>query len=171
MKIEDIKEIKQSKFTKLINEAIKIKALEYLLKLRGSKGSEIQYKEIKMADYLMPSEENLTISDKRYIFAIRNRMIQIPNNFPTKNKNIEEKCRLCGEKEVMKHLYDCKWNSENENVKFEKIYGDNIKNMKKVYNQFKSKYEDREKYLNFPCDPICDPLFSCELSNGNKLTN
>ena len=71
----------------------------------------------------------------------------------------------------MKHLYDCKWNSENENVKFEKIYGDNIKNMKKVYNQFKSKYEDREKYLNFPRDPICDPLFSCELSNGNKLTN
>ena len=43
--------------------------------------------------------------------------------------------------------------------------------MKKVYNQFKSKYEDREKYLSFPLDPICDPLFSCELSNGNKLTN
>ena len=43
--------------------------------------------------------------------------------------------------------------------------------MKKVYNQFKSKYEDREKYPNFPRDPICYPLFSYELSNGNKLTN
>ena len=77
--------------TKLINEAIEIKTLEYLLKLRGSKGSEIEYKEIKMADYLMPNEENLTISDKRYIFAIRNRMIQIPNNFPTKNKKTRKK--------------------------------------------------------------------------------
>ena len=75
MKIEDIKEIKQSKFTKLINEAIENKALEYLLKLRGSKGSEIKYKEIKMVDYLMPSKKKLTISDRRYIFAISNRMI------------------------------------------------------------------------------------------------
>ena len=47
-------------------------------------------------------------------------MIQTPNNFPTKNKNSEENCRLCGEKEIMKH--ECKWNSENENVKFEKKY-------------------------------------------------
>ena len=44
------------------------------------------------------------------------------------NKNSKGNRRLCGEKEIMKHLYDCKWNSENENVKFEKISGDNIKN-------------------------------------------
>ena len=43
--------------------------------------------------------------------------------------------------------------------------------MKKVYNQFQSKYGDREKYSNFPRDPNCDPLFSYELSNGNNLTN
>ena len=55
--------------------------------MRGSKGIEMVYNEIKMADYLMPNREIITIEDKRYIFAIRNRMIQIPTNFPLKNEN------------------------------------------------------------------------------------
>ena len=52
----------------MINEAIEIKALEYLLKQRGSKGSEIEYNEMKMADYLMPNKEIKTIEDKRHNF-------------------------------------------------------------------------------------------------------
>ena len=80
--------------------------------MRGSKGIEIVYNEIKMADYLMPNREIITIEDKRYIFAIRNRMIQIPTNFPLKNENINENCEICGEKEKMEHLYLCKWDQE-----------------------------------------------------------
>ena len=69
-----------------------------------------------MADYLMQNDENLTISEKRYIFAMRNRMIEIADNIPTKYKNSEVNCHLCGEKENMRHLYECKLNSENVNV-------------------------------------------------------
>ena len=155
----------------MIKEAITEKALEYLLKLRGSKGQEIEYRWTKMADYLMPSEENLTIEDKRYIFAMRNRMIIIPTNFPSKNLNQNENCRICGVRETMDHLYSCKWDQENNKIKYENIFGDNLKTMKTVYNQFKSKYEKREKHINMPCDPNCDPLFSVyEYSNGN-ITN
>ena len=46
----------------------------------------------------MPNEENLTIEDKRYIFAIRNRMIQIPTNFPSKYQNKNENCKISGKK-------------------------------------------------------------------------
>ena len=44
--------------------------------------------------------------------------------------------------------------------------------MRKVYSQFKLKYENRENNRNYPRDPpFCDPLiFINEISNGNKLT-
>ena len=101
--------------------------------MRGNKGREIEYKEIKMADYLMPNCEGLSISDKRYIFSMRNRMIQIPTNFPTKNKRLDEKCQICEEKETMNHLYICKWNNKNNNIKYEEIFGNHMKNLEKVY--------------------------------------
>ena len=57
-----------------------------------------------MADYLTPSDKELSITDKRYIFAIRNRMIDIPTNFPSKNRNNDEKCRKCGDIESIKTI-------------------------------------------------------------------
>ena len=38
-----------------------------------------------MADHLFPNN-NLSNLDKQKIFAIRNKMIEIPNNFPMGNK-------------------------------------------------------------------------------------
>ena len=52
----------------------------------------------------MPSDKELSITDKRYIFAIRNRMIDIPTNFPSKNRNNDEKCRKCGDIESIKTI-------------------------------------------------------------------
>ena len=101
---------------------------------------------------------------------MRNRMINIPTNFPSRNKNLDENCEICGEKENMKHLYVCKWSKEINNIEYENIFGNNLKKMKKIYSQFKLKYENREKYPRDP--PFCDPLvFINEISNGNKLTN
>ena len=96
-------------------------------------------------------------------------MIQIPYNFPAKNRNIDEKCQICGERETMKHIYICKWDNENNNIEYEEIFGNHMKKMKKVFTQFKVKYENRENRRNLPRDPICDPLvLTNEISNGNK---
>ena len=167
--IEEIKEMNRNKFICFLNEAIKTKAFEYLLKLRGKKGQEIKYSEMKMADYLTPSDTDLSITDKRYIFSIRNRMVDIPTNFPSKSKNNDEKCKKCGDLETMKHLYLCDLNKENKNVKYEEIFGENLRNMKKVYKNFKTNYENKEKLrVTNPRDPLCDPLYLCsEYSNGN----
>ena len=98
MELEEIRIMKRNYFIKVINKAIHKKALEYLQNMRGNKGREIEYNEIKMADYLMPNCEGLSISDKRYIFSMRNRMIQIPTNFPTKNKSLDENVKYVKKK-------------------------------------------------------------------------
>ena len=64
----------------------------------------MHYSKLKMADYLQLGYENLTITEQRSIFSIRNRMIEIPANFQSGTKI--EKCR-CGKNENMEHLYIC----------------------------------------------------------------
>ena len=68
------------------------------------------------------------------------------------------------------NIYTCDQNKENQEnniLKYEEIFGENLKNMKKVYLRFKTSYENKEK--NSPGDPLCYPLsLFCEDSNGNK---
>ena len=75
------------------------------MKRRGSKGAEIEYPRIEMAEYLLPNDE-FTIEDQRNLFSMRNRMVDIPSNFVSSEKN-ESKC-LHEEKENMRHIYSCK---------------------------------------------------------------
>ena len=49
-----------------------------------SKGQEINYEELKMAEYLRPGYEDMSIDEQQSIFSIRNRMIEIHENFPLK---------------------------------------------------------------------------------------
>ena len=53
---------------------------------RGSKGSEIFYPEVELAEYLMPNN-GLSIEDKRNLFSIINSMIQISSNFCSRQNN------------------------------------------------------------------------------------
>ena len=99
---EEIQSLTKNQFNKIIKETIKMKAFEYLIRKQKSKGQEIIYTELKMAEYLMPNLENLSIDDKRNIFKIRNRMLLIPANFPLGS---EEKRCWCGEIENTKHIY------------------------------------------------------------------
>ena len=49
--------------------------------------------------------------------------------------------------------------------------GKNTKRIRKVYEIFKTNYENKEyqkKFMKSPRDPLCDPLYSLsESSNGN----
>ena len=58
------------------------------------------------------------------------------------------------------------------NVEFEEIFGENLMKMKKVYNNFKTNYENKGKLTEIsPQDPFCDPLsLLFEYSNGNKVS-
>ena len=63
---------------------------------------------------LMPNDQNLNIENQKYLFSIRNGMVNIPANYGSKAQ-----C-TCGENEIMQHIYSCeKLNYEKEEVNFD----------------------------------------------------
>ena len=130
-----------------------------------------------MADYLMPNSSGLTVTEQRYIFGVRNRMLFLPANFPLKQKNMN--C-ACGDVEDMRHVYLCTyWNTEKEEIEYNMIYTYHISQLVKVYKRFEQNYQKREKYTIESIEkmksekialhgiPNRDPIFSLfETSNG-----
>ena len=68
-------------------------ALQYLLEKRKTKGKEIEYQKLEMAEYLTPINRKMSIEEKRMMFSVRNQMVDIKSNF--KGGKIEVMC-LCG---------------------------------------------------------------------------
>ena len=51
MSFDEIKLISKQKFSLILQKSIQKCGFEYLIKKRGSKGQDIQYTKLKMADY------------------------------------------------------------------------------------------------------------------------
>jgi hypothetical protein len=144
---DEIKAMSVNKFKNIICKKLKKEAFQYLMKRRGQKGSEISYTDMKMAEYLLP-DNNLTIINKRRIFLIRNRMLDIPSNFSSSNKNKEFNC-FCGNYNDMKHIYECQLlNVEEPSEKYEQIFEGNIEQQIIVFRRFDNNFEKYEKYKN-----------------------
>jgi hypothetical protein len=87
-------------------------------------------------------------------------MVPISENFP--NAKTENICS-CGQVESMRHIYLCtNLNIESVKISYEKIFDDNIRSQKQVYNRFKQNFETREKIRNENSSdhgiPQVDPL-------------
>ena len=160
-----------------MKRSVEESAFSYLIKKQGSKGQEITYSTMKMADYLMPNPENLSIDDKRSIFELRNRMVALPNNF---SKEKTKKLCTCGNIENMEHVYLCtNLNKENAKISYESIFKDDVAKQLEVSKRFKLNFEQRRKNINEQKIKLeetenheilsVDPLSSLfENSNGNK---
>ena len=85
LSFDEIRTMPTTKYKRLVSAKLKPLAFTYLMSRRGEKGKEIQYKEIEMAEYLLPNN-SLNIENKRTIFSIRNRMVQISANFHHRRK-------------------------------------------------------------------------------------
>ena len=131
-----------------------------------SKGGEISYPDSEMADYLLPSNDALTVENKQKLFSIRNRMIDIPSNF---QKSDEKSLCFCGEQENMKHVFDCEILNEGKPISenYENVFNGNIGTQIRIFRQFEENLKKREiiinqksndSELNLPRDPS-DPLF------------
>ena len=165
LSFEEISQISKQKFTKILNEKIKQSALSYLTSKQNIKGGDIIYSNLEISEYLSPMN-NLSMSEKRRMFQIRNMMVDIPSNFSKLNENM--KC-VCNDLETMKHIYDCEiLNGETKpKIKYEKIYNGEIEEQIEVFRKFEENLEKREKLKNPPRDPsICDLLVSVENSFG-----
>ena len=165
------KEMSLNKYTHLIRTKCEESAYRYLMKKRGKKGMQIIYQEIKMSEYLLPNEQ-LSIDDQRDIFALRNKMTDIPSNFLSEKNNTSKCC--CGTKEEMEHVYYCKYlNKEKTEVRYEEMYGENIDEIKLILRRFERNLAERNKHLDKKESKIgqeileCDPLVSVPLDSGN----
>ena len=114
---EEIGAMTKPQYSTLIKGKIQEKAFNYLNGKRGSKGKEIVYKNLSMAEYLLPWNRSLSNEQKLQVFAIRNRMIDLPCNFPINDDKV--RCS-CGEIETMEHIYNS--NSNSGEILFDKNY-------------------------------------------------
>ena len=137
--LSQIKEMTKAKFNSILKTKMKENALKYLNQKKGKKGNEISYESIEMAEYLLPYNK-LSISQKRRMYEIRNKMVDIPENFSS--DTIETQC-LCGEREVMSHIYYCDIFSENKcgKILYEKIYNGNLFEQIEVYQRFEENFK------------------------------
>ena len=113
MELEDIKYMSKNRFRSIVKVKTKQKALEFLLEKKGSRNSEhskgklLSYNEMKMADFLSPSQVNISIEEKKWLIKCRVEYIDISCNNRWKEENIY--CSNCISTEMdQKHLLLCK---------------------------------------------------------------
>ena len=124
----------KSVFKKLVKQKCSEAAFEYLKKKQsnGSKGAEIKYESLQMADYLLP-QANLSLEDQREIFSIR-----CGTNDMKANIGILEYCEC---KEVLNNPHIFKCNNLNTDEKIYDIkyilngYTEDIKEHLKVWRE------------------------------------
>ena len=172
MTFDEIKEISINKFSAIVKQKCKDSAYNYLMNRRGSKGIEIEYNRIQMSEYLLPNNE-LNIENQQKLFAARNKMLNIPSNLTTREKN-HSKC-ICGEQENMEHIYVCEqFNSEKPAENYEYLFSGNMKQQVQIFRRFEYNLKNREKLAEEKISKtesdhviVNDPLFSLLLECGN----
>ena len=103
---EEISKMKKSTFKKLVDGKIQEISASYLISLKNkhSKSEHLKYSTV-MQSYLKNDE--LSIEEKRIMFRLKNRLIDVKVNYKKKYKD-ELECRLCSfPEESQSHLVSC----------------------------------------------------------------
>ena len=116
---EEIKQMTQNQFKSLVKEKCKQAAFSNLIEKQkaGSKGRDIKYSFLEMADYLLP-QARISIKDQRELFAIRSRTNPLGANMG----KIEYCVTKCGEILNNSHIFQCPLlNKQNRNCGMDKV--------------------------------------------------
>ena len=158
--LTEIENMSYKKFKNIVKEKIREKGFTYLTKNVRSKGRENICQELSMAEYLLPETKMLSIEEKQRLFQVKNKMCQIPSNFP--KKDTKYYC-FCGNEETMDHIYRCEMlrNGNNQKLEYEKIYTGTISEQIEIFRIFETNMKVRETLKNniqIPCGLQGDPL-------------
>ena len=86
MELSEISGISKNKFRSIVKEQTNKKALQHLLDRKASrtsvhaKGKAIEYSDLSMAEYLSPSDLDISIDDKKWLFKCRTEDIDLSSN-------------------------------------------------------------------------------------------
>ena len=108
--IQDIPKFSQSKFKNIVKSQVRLHAFKQLLDdmnkrmSEDAKGKQISYKEFDMQSYLKPTQEYISITDKKYIFKCRMNDIDVKMNRKWRYKDVT--CESCDQnaQESQKHV-------------------------------------------------------------------
>ena len=121
-----------------------------------------------MAEYLLPTNEKLSVCEKQGMFAVKNRMKNIPANFP--KPNFEYLCQ-CGKKEDMVHIYYCELlnRGKQPELEYEKLHSGTILEQNRIFRYFENNFERRENLKheieNKKKNPRDPPVIHCSQSS------
>ena len=153
--IEKFQVLKKSALKRILNKAILNMSLTRLneIKANHSKVQKLSHEKLKMQNYLKANNHKMSQNESETIFKMRSRVSNVKTNYRGRFENFE--CSLCNEDmETQQHIIECKSirnvkKTENENVKYENLYGENVKNQLKIAKLFienmniKSKLEQK----------------------------
>ena len=102
------------KYSQLLTDNIDKLAFNWLMTKKRSRTSEnakgkyLKYSELKMADYLCPSDENISIEEQKWLFKCRVDDIDVKANRRWQNDEIT--CLSCNTNsdETQMHILQCK---------------------------------------------------------------
>ena len=127
---------------------------------RKQKGSECKYKKLEMSKYFQPSNINISITEKRTIFAMRNRMIDIPDNFKFIYgiEHLYLKCKMCNKDLSQNHIYEFNYlnKEKSSQVDYEKVFEGTVREQFEVTQSFMI---NLKRYYT-PSDLHVIPLFT-----------
>ena len=83
-------------------------------------------------------------------------MTDIPSNFPKGRSESETIC-FCGQREDMKHIYECDIYNEEVFSNYEELYNGEIIEQITIFKRFEENFEKRKLFRNIETDLPCDP--------------
>ena len=129
-------------------------ALKWLLdkknfrKSENAKGKQLNYTELKMADYLLPSDTDLTIKEKKWIFKCRIDDIDVRANRRWQYEDLS--CLSCNSNkaESQIHILECKPLLENSNIltylpNYSDLFGNDLDELIYVARLLKDNFDRR----------------------------
>jgi hypothetical protein len=140
--------MKKEELQKLIKHACAKSALEHLNRVKSthSKVLHIPHTTWRMQSYLKPNQ--ITISEAKFIFLVRTRMLHLKENF--KKKYDDLKCPNCTEEDTQSHLLSCDklvsaFSIVQEVPKYSNIFGDDLNEILKVTRIMSENFKMRNK--------------------------
>ena len=112
----EIANMKKISFKKLVNEKVQHLSSSFLISLKNKHSKS---ENLKISEFMQPylKNDNLSIEEKKLMFRIKNRLIDVKVNFKKKYNNSLE-CRLCGAtEESQQHLVICPEILADSNIK------------------------------------------------------
>ena len=149
--LEEIQKLSEENFQLHVKKCIKKTALEWLNSEKKSKSKGVVHADLQMQSYLRPN--SLSIKQKKLLFSLRLRMINVRENFREKYRN-DKTCKLCNEEtETQEHVLNCKEIVKNANmmvddkIEYIHIFDETVAKQSKVAILFENLWKIRNKCM------------------------